>query len=123
MCGGTSGPKAEINLPALFFKQFEIIGSSMGSYQEFAEVTQLMARGLAVHVDEVVGLADYAGALERMEAGEQLGKIVLRKPDRRQLPVVRHEAQSKRIAAERQISRIEVVVNQGPSRRFHARPP
>jgi NADPH:quinone reductase-like Zn-dependent oxidoreductase len=78
VCGGTSGPKAEINLPALFFKQFEIIGSSMGSYQEFADVTQLMAKGLAVHIDEVVGLADYPAELERMEAGEQLGKIVLR---------------------------------------------
>jgi zinc-binding alcohol dehydrogenase/oxidoreductase len=78
VCGGTSGPKAEINLPALFFKQFEIIGSSMGSYQEFADVTQLMAKGLAVHIDDVVGLADYPAALERMEAGEQLGKIVLR---------------------------------------------
>jgi zinc-binding alcohol dehydrogenase/oxidoreductase len=77
VCGGTSGPKAEINLPALFFKQFEIIGSSMGSYQEFADVTQLMAKGLSVHVDEVFDLADYPAALARMEAGEQLGKIVL----------------------------------------------
>ena len=77
MCGGTSGPKAEINLPALFFKQFEIIGSSMGSYQEFAEVTALMAQGLEVRVDDVVGLSDYPAALARLEAGEQLGKIVL----------------------------------------------
>ena len=79
VCGGTSGTKAEINLPVLFFKQHEIIGSSMGSYQEFAEVTRLMAGGLAVHVDEQeFGLADYPSALERMEGGEQLGKIVLR---------------------------------------------
>jgi NADPH:quinone reductase-like Zn-dependent oxidoreductase len=77
VCGGTSGPKVEINLPALFFKQFEIIGSSMGSYQEFAEVTRLMAKGLAVHVDEVFDLADYQAALARLDAGEQLGKIVL----------------------------------------------
>ena len=78
MCGGTSGTTAEINLPVMFFKQFEIIGSSMGSYQEFADVTKLMAGGLAVHVDEVFDLADYPAALARMEAGEQLGKIVLR---------------------------------------------
>ena len=69
VCGGTSGPKAEINLPALFFKQFEIIGSSMGSYQEFADVTRLMASGLAVHVDEVVGLADYPAALDGWKRG------------------------------------------------------
>jgi NADPH:quinone reductase-like Zn-dependent oxidoreductase len=77
VCGGTSGTKAEINLPVLFFKQFEIIGSSMGSYQEFAEVTRLMASGLAVHVDEVFALSGYPDALHRLEAGEQLGKIVL----------------------------------------------
>jgi NADPH:quinone reductase-like Zn-dependent oxidoreductase len=78
VCGGTSGTTAEINLPVMFFKQFEIIGSSMGSYQEFAEVTTLMAGGLAVHIDEVFDLPDYPAALARMAAGEQLGKIVLR---------------------------------------------
>jgi NADPH:quinone reductase-like Zn-dependent oxidoreductase len=78
VCGGTSGPKVELNLPVLFFKQYEIIGSSMGSYQEFAEVTRLVEGGLAVYVDEVFDLAHYPAALARMEAGEQLGKIVLR---------------------------------------------
>ena len=78
VCGGTSGTKAELNIPVLFFKQLEIIGSSMGSYQEFAEITRLMAGGLAVHVDEVFDLADYPAALQRLEAGEQLGKIILR---------------------------------------------
>jgi NADPH:quinone reductase-like Zn-dependent oxidoreductase len=78
VCGATSGPRAEIELPRLFFKQFEIIGSSMGSYEEFADVTALVGQGLDVHVDTVLGLDDYPRALERLEAGEQLGKIVLR---------------------------------------------
>jgi zinc-binding alcohol dehydrogenase/oxidoreductase len=78
VCGGTSGAQVELNLPRLFFKQFEIIGSSMGSYQEFAEVTALMTQGLEVRVDEVLALSDYPDALARLEAGEQLGKIVLR---------------------------------------------
>ena len=78
VCGGTSGPKVELNIPRLFFKQFEIIGSTMGSYQEFAEVTALVAQGLPVHVDRVFGLDEYDQALERLEQGEQLGKIVLR---------------------------------------------
>jgi zinc-binding alcohol dehydrogenase/oxidoreductase len=77
VCGGTSGAEVTLNLPRLFFKQHEIIGSSMGSYQEFAEVTALMAQGLDVRVDEVVELAEYPAALARLEAGEQLGKIVL----------------------------------------------
>ena len=68
----------EVNLPRLFFKQFEIIGSSMGSYQEFVELTALVDKGLDVKVDEVFPLSEYPAALARLEAGEQLGKIVLR---------------------------------------------
>jgi NADPH:quinone reductase-like Zn-dependent oxidoreductase len=78
VCGGTSGPKVEITLPRLFFKQYEIIGSTMGSYQEFAEVTRLVEQGLPVHVDRTYDLADYEQALDRLRQGEQLGKIVLR---------------------------------------------
>ncbi len=77
VCGSTSGPKAEINLPRLFFKQNEIIGSTMGSYQEFAEVTQLIAAGVAITVDATFPLSEYPEALKRLDAGKQLGKIVL----------------------------------------------
>jgi NADPH:quinone reductase-like Zn-dependent oxidoreductase len=80
VCGGTSGPKVELTLPRLFFKQFEIIGSSMGSYQEFAQLTALVDQGLPIQVDQVVDLSDYPAALERLEQGQQLGKIVLRHP-------------------------------------------
>jgi zinc-binding alcohol dehydrogenase/oxidoreductase len=78
VCGGTSGSGVEINLPRLFFKQFEIIGSSMGSYQEFRELCTLVAQGLPIQVDDVVPLRDYPNALERIDKGEQLGKLVLR---------------------------------------------
>ena len=78
VCGGTSGPKVELNLPRLFFKQIEIIGSTMGSYEEFDQVTRLVDQGLPVHVDEVFARSDYPKALERLRQGEQLGKIVLR---------------------------------------------
>lgn len=77
VCGSTSGSKVELNLPRLFFKQHEIIGSTTGSYGEFAEVTELVAAGLPVHVDRSYPLADYPAALARLERGEQLGKIVL----------------------------------------------
>lgn len=80
VCGGTSGQEATINLPRLFFKQLEIIGSTMGSYQEFAEVTALFAGGLPVAIDGPYDLADYPAALARLDAGEQLGKVVLRHP-------------------------------------------
>lgn len=77
VCGGTSGPKVELNLPRLFFKQIEIIGSTMGSYQEFDEVSALVAQGVAVRVDRTYPLHEYTDALARLEHGEQLGKIVL----------------------------------------------
>ena len=80
VCGSTSGPTAEISVPRLFYKQWEFIGSTMGSYQEFAEVTGLVADGLAVTVDRTFALADYQHALARLETGEQLGKIVLERP-------------------------------------------
>lgn len=77
VCGGTSGQRVELDLPKLFFKQIEVIGSTMGSYEEFAQVTALVEQGLPVAVDEVLPLADYPQGLERLAAGMQLGKIVL----------------------------------------------
>ena len=78
VCGGTSGPVVELNLPRLFFKQYEIIGSTMGGYGEFAEVARLVGQGLPVAVDEEFSIEDYPAALARLESGDQLGKVVLR---------------------------------------------
>ena len=78
-CGGTAGSVVELNLPRLFFKQYEIIGSTMGSYDEWHEVTRLVSAGLPVEVDQVFeGLDSYPQALDRLAAGTQLGKIVIR---------------------------------------------
>lgn len=78
-CGGTAGSIVELNLPRLFFKQYEIIGSTMGSYDEWDQVGGFMSAGLPVEVDHVFeGLESYPEALNRLEAGTQLGKIVIR---------------------------------------------
>jgi NADPH:quinone reductase-like Zn-dependent oxidoreductase len=77
VCGGTSGQTVELSLPRLFFKQHEIIGSTMGSYREFAEVTRLVEQGLPVSVDATFGLDAYPTALERLASSSQLGKLVL----------------------------------------------
>lgn len=78
-CGGTSGSTVEVSLPRLFFAQHEIIGSTMGSYREFDELTGMVERGLPVPVDAVVdGLDAYPEALDRLRAGVQLGKVVVR---------------------------------------------
>jgi NADPH:quinone reductase-like Zn-dependent oxidoreductase len=77
VCGGTSGPKVELNLPRLFFKQLDIIGASCGSQVEFEYVTDLVAGGLPVVIDEILPLGEYPRALERLKTASQLGKIVL----------------------------------------------
>lgn len=77
-CGGTSGAKVEVSLPRLFFKQHELIGSTMGSYAEFDDVTALVARGLPVPVDAILPVDRFPEALARLDEGAQLGKIVLR---------------------------------------------
>lgn len=78
VCGGTSGPTVEVNLPRLFFKQHEIIGSTMGGYGEFATVTRLVADGLPVAVDREFAVEDYPAALEHLRSSAQVGKVVLR---------------------------------------------
>jgi len=77
VCGGTSGQEVSLNLPKLFFKQIEIIGSTMGSYSEFATVTDLMAQGLPTTVDSTFPLDRYPQALDRLSQASQLGKVVL----------------------------------------------
>ena len=84
ICGGTAGSKVELSLPKLFFGQYEIIGSTMGTFAEFEDLTALVADGLPVVVDSSYPLADYPMALERLASGRQFGKIVL---DHRQEPL------------------------------------
>lgn len=77
-CGGTAGGLVEVSLPRLFFKQHELIGSTMGSYREFEEVTDLVAGGLAIPIDTMFTLDELPAALARLEKGAQLGKVILR---------------------------------------------
>ena len=78
VCGATSGGTVELKLPRVWFKQVEIIGSTMASSVEFAEVTRLVADGLPIIVDSEHDLADYPEALAQLRRGDVLGKIVLR---------------------------------------------
>jgi NADPH:quinone reductase-like Zn-dependent oxidoreductase len=80
LCGGTAGSKVELSLPRLFFGHNEVIGSTMGTFAEFEELSALVAAGLPVVVDSVYPLADYPAALARLAAGDQFGKVVLTHP-------------------------------------------
>jgi NADPH:quinone reductase-like Zn-dependent oxidoreductase len=76
--GNTSGPKAEIDIRFIFGKQISLIGSTMGSHQDFRTVTDLLwKQKLKPVIDRVFPLSDGIEAYRRMEAGGHFGKIVL----------------------------------------------
>ena len=82
VCGATSGPNPPANLHRMWWKQLTIYGSTMGTRADFAAVYDLVASGRAKPViDKVFPLSEARAAHERLEAGKQLGKIVLRIPD------------------------------------------
>jgi NADPH:quinone reductase-like Zn-dependent oxidoreductase len=81
VCGATSGPNPPANLHRVWWKQLTIYGSTMGTKQDFEAVLDLVASGRAKPViDTVYPLSEARAAHERLEAGEQLGKIVLSIP-------------------------------------------
>jgi NADPH:quinone reductase-like Zn-dependent oxidoreductase len=78
VCGATSGPNPPAALHRVWWKQLTILGSTMGTKADFEGAYELVASGRARPVvDEVLPLAEIRAAHERLEAGEQLGKIVL----------------------------------------------
>ncbi len=80
--GNTGGPKFEIDNRFIFSKGLSILGSSMSTRAEFATVMDLVFAGkLRPVLDEVFPLADARLAQERLERGENLGKIVLKISD------------------------------------------
>jgi NADPH:quinone reductase-like Zn-dependent oxidoreductase len=77
--GATLGAVPSLQLRRIFWKQLTIMGSTMGTDQEFAEMLKLFDSGaIAPVVDQEFALADAAAAHRRMEEAGQFGKIVLR---------------------------------------------
>jgi NADPH:quinone reductase-like Zn-dependent oxidoreductase len=78
VCGATSGPNPPAALHRIWWKQLSILGSTMGTGEDFAGAYELVASGRALPVvDSVLPLVEIRAAHERLEAGEQLGKVVL----------------------------------------------
>jgi zinc-binding alcohol dehydrogenase/oxidoreductase len=81
VCGATSGPNPPAQLHRIFWKQLSILGSTMGTREDFAAVLDLVATGRAKPVvDRVFPLDEVRAAHEHLESGAQLGKIVLSIP-------------------------------------------
>lgn len=81
VCGATSGHSPPARLYRLWWKELVIYGSTMGLPSDFEAAYDLIQSGRArVHVDSVFPLADAAKAHQRLESGEQFGKVVLAIP-------------------------------------------
>lgn len=77
-CGATTGPNVSTNANLVFWKQLEILGSTMGSRAELRDVLKLVWRGkLKPVVDRILPLSKAKEAHEILEKGEQFGKLVL----------------------------------------------
>lgn len=76
--GNTGGAKFEIDNRFIFGKHISILGSTMGTRQDFETVMQLVvSKKLKVAKDHTYPLKDARTAQARLESGQQLGKITL----------------------------------------------
>jgi NADPH:quinone reductase-like Zn-dependent oxidoreductase len=76
--GATTGPVLETDARVLFWKQAEILGTTMSNRREFRQVMELVFSGAVEPVvDAVLPLDEARSAHERLEAGGVFGKLVL----------------------------------------------
>ncbi|MBV9150095.1 MAG: zinc-binding dehydrogenase [Candidatus Eremiobacteraeota bacterium] len=74
--GGTTGD-AKIRPFSIFWHQRDVLGTSMGSPEDFSAMLKLFTGGLRPVVDRTFELADIVAAAERLEHADQFGKVVL----------------------------------------------
>jgi len=76
--GATRGT-GEIPMRKAFFKQLDILGTALGSPDDFRDLLHFVeAKNVRPVIDAVFDLKDVGQALARMDSGHQTGKIVLR---------------------------------------------
>ena len=77
-CGATSGYEAMTDLRYVFYKQLQILGSTMGRKGDLITILNLIERGILKPViDRIMPLADVRQAHQIVEEGKHFGKIVL----------------------------------------------
>jgi NADPH:quinone reductase-like Zn-dependent oxidoreductase len=77
--GNTKGYELSFDNRLLFTKQVSLIGSTMGSRQDFIEAMEFIFQNkIRIPIDTVAPLADGIKMIKRLEEGQQFGKIVLK---------------------------------------------
>lgn len=81
LCGATSGPSASTDLARVFFRQLNIMGSTMGRQSDLLELLPLFDKGLLQPVvDRVFSLEDAQEAHRYLESRNSFGKVILTIP-------------------------------------------
>jgi zinc-binding alcohol dehydrogenase/oxidoreductase len=76
--GATAGPKVTVVMPRIFLKHLTVLGTAMGTNEEFGAMLDLYAEhGLRPTIKETFSLEETAAAMKHMEEGAGIGKIVL----------------------------------------------
>jgi len=79
--GGTGGKITAISPQQIFWKQIQILGTTMGSDHDFEEmVAFVLQHKIKPGIDASFPLQDWQSAFTRMDRGQQFGKIVLKMP-------------------------------------------
>ncbi|WP_417782012.1 zinc-binding dehydrogenase [Terasakiella pusilla] len=81
-CGATTGSHPSADLQRLFIRQLSILGSTMGSLQEFDRLVRVFTSGqLQPVIDSVYPLSKASEAFDRLEDPQRFGKVVLTMTD------------------------------------------
>lgn len=76
--GATTGAEGKIDIRLLFWRQLSILGSTMGTREEFRAAMDLVFDGaVSPPIQAVLPLAEARRAHELLEAGDVFGKLVL----------------------------------------------
>jgi len=78
-CGATTGDQPPADLRRIFIRQLQILGSTLGNFDEFRDLLDFVERtGLKPVIDSEYTLDQVHAALDRIESGAQFGKVALR---------------------------------------------
>ncbi len=81
MYGSTTGHPEKLDVFRLFWSQAQIMGSTMGSDEEFAEMIDWVNKyQIKPTVDRVFEMVDYIQAFDRFKEPDSFGKIVIKMP-------------------------------------------
>lgn len=83
--GASAGDEVTLNLRSFFYGQYNLLGSTMGSHEEYQEMLAFMSKhNIHPVVDKTFPLSETAEALKYLDEAAQFGKIALRVADEKE---------------------------------------